>query len=93
MTYIKKNNEKDARFNDGDHVRISKNINIIEKGYAPNVSAKIFMIKQVKNVDPWTYVIEDFIREKLSEHFIKKIRKKLKSSRVLSSKSNQERRW
>ena len=50
------------------------------------------MIKQVKNVDPWTYVIEDFIREKSSEHFIKKITKKLKSSRVLSSKSNQERR-
>ena len=91
MTYIKKNNEKDARFNDGDHVRISKNINIIEKGYAPHVSAEIFMIKQVKNVDPWTYVIEDFVREEIVGTFYKK-NYKLKSSRALSSKSNQERR-
>ena len=55
------------------------------------MSAEIFMIKQVKNVDPWTYVIEDFIREEIVGTFYKK-NYKLKSSRVLSSKNNQERR-
>ena len=72
MLRKKKKNEKDARFNDGDHVRISKNKIIIGKGYAPNVSEEVFMIKQVKNNDSWTYVIEDLIGEKIVGTFHKK---------------------
>ena len=61
-TYIntdKEVNDKDPKFKVGDHVRISKYKNIIAKGYTPNWSEEIFVIKEVKNVVPWTYVIND----------------------------------
>ena len=38
-TYIdsgKENNEKNSKFNVGDHVRVSKYKNIFAKGYVPN---------------------------------------------------------
>ena len=44
----------------GDHVRISKYKNIFAKGYIPNWSEDIFVIKKVQNTVPWTYVINDF---------------------------------
>ena len=43
----------------GDHVRISKYKNIFAKGYTPNWSEEISMIKEIKNTVPWTYVIND----------------------------------
>ena len=46
-TYInidKKVNDKDAKFNVGDHVRISNNKNIFAKVYTPNYSEEIFVI-------------------------------------------------
>ena len=57
-TYInigKEGNDKDPKFKVGDHVRISKYKNIFAKGYAPNWSEEIFLIKEIKN----TYVIND----------------------------------
>ena len=44
----------------GDHVRISKYKNIFAKGYIPNWSEDIFVIKKVQNTVPWTYVINEF---------------------------------
>ena len=47
-TYIdssKKVNNKDPKFKVGDHVRISKYKNIFAKGYTPNWSAEVFVIK------------------------------------------------
>ena len=61
-TYIdfkKENNDKNPKFKVGDHVRISKNKNIFAKGYMPNWSEEIFVIKKIKNAVPWTYVIND----------------------------------
>ena len=61
-TYIntnKKTNDKDTKFKVGDRVRISKYKNIFAKGYAPNWSEEVFVIKKVKNIIPWTYVIND----------------------------------
>ena len=58
-TYIntdKEINNKDPKFKVGDHVRISKYKNIFAKGYTPNWSEEIFVIKKVKNTVPWTYV-------------------------------------
>ena len=49
-------NDKDPKFKVGDHVRISKYKNIFAKGYKPNWSEEVFIIKQVKNTVPWTYV-------------------------------------
>ena len=52
-------NDKDPKFKVGDHVRISKYKNIFAKGYTPNWSEEVFVIKKVKNTVPWTYVIND----------------------------------
>ena len=49
----------------GDHVRISKYKNIFAKEYMPNWSEKIFLIKNIKNTVPWTYVINDLNGEEI----------------------------
>ena len=62
-TYIDfgiENNEKDPKFKIGDHVRISQYKNIFAKGYTPNWSELVFVIKNVKNNVPWKYAISDF---------------------------------
>ena len=51
-TYIdfnKETNIKDPKFNIGDIIRISKYKNIFAKGYTPNWSEEVFVIKKVKN--------------------------------------------
>ena len=52
-------NDKDLEFQVSDHVRISKYKNFFAKGYVPNQSEKVFVIKEVKNTVPWTYVISN----------------------------------
>ena len=42
-------NDKDPKFKVGDHVRISKYKNIFAKGYPPNWSEEIFVVKEFKN--------------------------------------------
>ena len=42
-----------------EYVRISKYKNIFAKGYTPNLSEEVFVIKKVKNTAPWTYLIND----------------------------------
>ena len=59
-------NNKDPKFKVGDHVRISKYKNIFAKGYTPNWSEEIFVIKKVKNTVPWTYVINDLTGEEVT---------------------------
>ena len=39
-------NEKDPKFKIGDHIRISKHKNIFAKGYSPNWSEEVFVIKK-----------------------------------------------
>ena len=58
--YNEESNKKDPKFKVNDHVRISKYKNIFAKGYAPNWSEEIFVVKKIKNTVPWTYVISDF---------------------------------
>ena len=55
----KGNNEKDPKFRIGDIVRISKYKNIFAKGYTPNWSEEVFVIKKVKNTVLRMYVIND----------------------------------
>ena len=55
-TYIdssKKINNKDPKFKIGDIVRISEYKNIFAKGYTPNWSEEVFVIKKVKNAVSW----------------------------------------
>ena len=74
-TYInadKEINNKDPKFNAGDHVRISKYKNIFAKGYMPNWSEEVFVIKKVKNTVRWTYVINDLNGEEITGTFYEK---------------------
>ena len=74
-TYIdfpKEVNEKDPNFKVGDHVRISKYKNIFAKGYTPNWSEEVFLIKKVNNTVPWTYAISDLNGEKIIGTFYEK---------------------
>ena len=55
-TYIyssKDVNDKDPKFQVGDHVGISKYRNIFTKGYTPNLS-EVFVINKIKNTVPQT---------------------------------------
>ena len=50
-TYInaeKEINNKDPKFKVGDHVRISKYKDIFAKGYMPNWSEELFVLKKLK---------------------------------------------
>ena len=74
-TYInadKEINDKDPKFKVGDRVRISKYKNIFAKGYSPNWSEEVFVIKKVKNTVPWTYVINDLNGEEITGTFYEK---------------------
>ena len=59
IEYIKEVNDKDPKFKAGDHVRISKYKSIFAKGYTPDCSEVVSVIKEVKNTVTWTYVIND----------------------------------
>ena len=74
-TYInidKEANDNDPKFKVGDHVRISKYKSIFAKGYTPNWSEEIFVIKEIKNTVPWTYVINDLNGEEIIGTFYEK---------------------
>ena len=74
-TYIdfgKKVNDKDPKFNIGDHVRITKYTNIFPKGYTPNWSEEVFVISKTKNALPWTYVINDPNSEEITGNVYEK---------------------
>ena len=47
--YNEESNEKDPKFKVVDHVRISKYENIFAKGYSPNWSEEVFVIKKIND--------------------------------------------
>ena len=65
-------NNKDPKFKVGDHVRISRYKNIFAKGYIPNMSEEVFVIKKVKSTIPSTYVINDLNGEEIVGTFYQK---------------------
>ena len=74
-TYInidKEVNDNDPKFKVGDCVRISKYKNIFAKGYTPNWFEEVFVIKEIKNTVPWTYVINDLNNEEIIGTFYEK---------------------
>ena len=72
IDFKKEVNDKDPKFKVGDHVRISKYKNIFAKGYTPNWSEEVFVIKKVKNTVPWTYVINDLNGDEIIGTFYEK---------------------
>ena len=65
-------NDNDPKFKVGDQVKISKYKNIFARGYAPNWSEEIFVIRKIKNTVPWTYVINDLNGEEITGTFYEK---------------------
>ena len=72
VDFKKEVNDKDRKFKVGDHVRICKYKSIFVKGYKPNWSEEVFVIKKVKNAVPWTYVINDLNRDEIIGTFYEK---------------------
>ena len=72
VNFNKEVNNKDPIFKVGDYVRISKYKNTFAKGYMPNWSEGVFIIKKVKSTVPWTYVINDLNGEKIIGTFYEK---------------------
>ena len=72
IDFNKENNKEGHIFEVGDHVRISKYKNIFAKGYMPNWSEEVFVIKKVKNTVLWTYVINDLNGEETTGTFYEK---------------------
>ena len=67
-TYInidKDVNDNDPKFKVGDPVRISKDRNVLAEDYKPNWSEEVFVIKEIKNTVPWTYVVNDLTGEEI----------------------------
>ena len=91
--YNEEFNEKDSKFKVNDHVRISKYKNIFAKGYVPNWSEEIFVVKKIKSTVPWTYVISDSNGEEIIGSFYEKKlqktnQKEFRIEKVLKTKGN-----
>ena len=74
-TYVdfnKENNMEDPKFKVGNHVRISKYKNVFAKGYSPNWSEEIFVIKKVKNTVSWICIVSDLKGEEIVGTFYEK---------------------
>ena len=67
--YIDEHNRKNARYNVGDGVRISKCKNIFAKGYTPNWSRKIFIVNKINDTVPYTYNLKDLNDEEIIGSF------------------------
>ena len=72
IDFGKEVHDKDPKFKVDNHVRISKYKNIFAKLYTPNWSELVFMIKNVRNTFPWTFVISDLNGEKIDRAFYEK---------------------
>ena len=77
--YNEESNEKGPKFKVGDHVRIFKYL--------------LFVIKQIKNTVPWTYVISELNGEEIIVSFYEKElqkanRKEFRIEKVIKRKGN-----
>ena len=91
--YNEESNEKDPKFEVGDHARISKYKNIFAKGYTPNWSEEIFVVKKIKNTVPWTYEINDLNKKLIIGSFYgkelqKTNQKEFRIEKVIKRKGN-----
>ena len=67
--YIDEHNEKSARYNVGDRVRISKLKKIFAKGYTPNWSREILIVNKINDTVPYTYNLKDLNEEEIIGSF------------------------
>ena len=94
-TYIqssKEINDKSPKFKIRDNVKISK-FNVFGRGYIPNWSEEVFIIKEVKNTVPWTYAIcglngDEIVGTFYEKELQKTIQKELRVEKVIKGKGN-----
>ena len=67
-----KNNDNDLKFEVGYHVRISSYKNILANGYVSNLPEEVLVIKNVKSIGLWKYVIEGLNGKEVVGTFHKK---------------------
>ena len=65
-------NNKDPKFKTDGTDRISKYKSSLAKGYTPNWSEEVLIIKKVKNTVPWTYVVKDLNEKEVVGTFYEK---------------------
>lgn len=58
-TTRKSTSKRKPKFQVGDYVRISKYKGSFAKGYTPNWSSEIFIVRQINNTNPFTYLLKD----------------------------------
>ena len=93
VEYHEESNNKYPKFKLDDHVRISKFKNVFAKGYTPNWSEEVFVVKKVKNTVPWTYLIADLNGEEFVGSFHEKKlqktdQKEFKIEKVIKNKGH-----
>ena len=59
VEYNEDSNKKDPKFKVGDHLKTYKYKDIFTKGYFPIWSEEVFIVNEIKNTVPWTYIISD----------------------------------
>ena len=72
INFEKEINDRDTKFEVGDHVGISKYKKDFAKGYTPNWPEEVFVISKIKNTVPWTYLIKDLNGEENTGRFYEK---------------------
>ena len=72
IDYNKEINWQNSKFKIGDVVRTSKYKKIFARGYDPNWSEEVFVIKKIKNFVLWIHVISDLKSEEIVGTFYKK---------------------
>ena len=85
--YNEDSNVNQPKFKVGDHVRISEYKNVFAKGYTQNWSEELFVVRNIKDTVPWTYVISDLCDEKIAGSFYEKILQKNQSRKIQNRKS------
>ena len=73
VEYSEETNKKSPKFKLGDNVRISKYKNIFAKIYTPNWTEEVFVVNEIQNTVPWTYLMNDLNGEEIKGSFYEKI--------------------
>ena len=72
IDYSVEHNGKDPKFKARGHISISKQKNVFSKECTSNLTEEFFVIKEVKNTVPWTYVINNLSGEEIFATFYEK---------------------
>ena len=84
---------EESKFKLGDHPRNSKYQNIFAKGYTPNWSEEIFIVKKKQKTVPWAYIISDLNNKEVMRSFYEKElqktnQKEFRIEKVIKRKGN-----